>query len=379
MNKTDQLLTRGVEQILPTKDGLENLMSKKKIRVYLGIDPTGTRLHLGHSIALRKLQAFADAGHEAILLFGTGTVLAGDPSQREAARAKIAAEQIETNIATWRDQVKSIIDFNKVRIMFNGEWLLSLNLRDIIEIASHISATQLMKRDMFQKRLEKGDTIWTHEILYPLLQGYDSVAMDVDLEIGGTDQTFNMLIGRELLSKMKGKEKYVLSVPMITGTDGKQMSKSSGNCIWLADTPSEMFGKTMSIGDSQIEPYMNLLTNMDDEDIEKSLENPMNAKKKLAYEIVKIYHSEKDAKGALEYFENTFQKKEPEYSTEIPLKETIAKTIADFTSGSTSDAKRLISQGAVSVNGEVVKEISRELKIGDKLKIGATTFGRVVN
>ncbi|MCR4263632.1 MAG: tyrosine--tRNA ligase, partial [Candidatus Roizmanbacteria bacterium] len=241
---TEELLSRGVDTIYPNREMLESRISTgKPIRVYIGVDPTGHKLHIGHSIGLSKLQQFADTGHEAILLFGTGTVLVGDPSQRSEARKRITKEEIDENIKTWKKQVSSIIDFDKVKIVRNSDWLLKLGLVDIINIMSNISATQLFKRENFQKRIERGDTVWSHETLYPLLQGYDSVAMDVDLEIGGTDQTFNMLVGRELMQKMRGKEKFVLTTPMILGTDGQQMSKSTGNCVWLDDSPQDMYGK----------------------------------------------------------------------------------------------------------------------------------------
>ena len=239
----DEALSRNVDQVLPQKAKLKNLMRKRRIRLYLGVDPTGYKLHLGHTIPLRKLQEFADLGHEAILVVGTGTALAGDPSQREKARTIITEKEIKENIKTWKKQTSKILDFSRVKIKYNGDWLLKLGLREIIDIASNISATRLFQRDMFQKRMKKGDTVWMHEILYPILQGYDSVAMNVDLEIGGTDQVFNMLIGRELQQKIRNKEKFVLTCPMILGVDGKTMSKSSGNCIWIEDPAGEMFGK----------------------------------------------------------------------------------------------------------------------------------------
>ena len=218
MNLTiDEVLSRGVAKILPTKSALKRVMQRKKIRLYQGFDPTGSRLHLGHTIGLSKLMQFATLGHEVIFLFGTGTVLVGDPSQRDTARKLITQAEIDQNISNWKNQVKSIVDFSKVTIKQNGDWLTKLSLKDIVTIASNISAIQLFKRESFQRRLKRGDTVWYHETMYPLLQGYDSVAMDVDLEIGGTDQEFNMLIGRELLHKMKRKDKFVLTVPMIVG------------------------------------------------------------------------------------------------------------------------------------------------------------------
>ena len=215
----NDILSRRVDKVLPSKSELEKLISTKKIRLYQGFDPTGSRLHLGHSIGLRKLMNFANAGHEVIFLFGTGTVLVGDPSERETGRTLITQEEIEKNIETWKEQVKTIVDFDKISIKQNGDWLVPLKLKDIVNIASKISAVQLFKRDSFQKRIEKGDTVWYHETMYPLLQGYDSVVMDVDLEIGGTDQVFNMLVGRELQKKMNNRNKYVLTTPMIVGID----------------------------------------------------------------------------------------------------------------------------------------------------------------
>jgi len=372
MAKTDEALTRGVADILPSKKGLADLMAKKKIKLYLGIDPTGTKLHLGHTVPLRKLQQFANLGHEVILLFGTGTVLVGDPSQRDTARKLITQREIEKNIKTWKKQAAPILDFEKIKIKQNGEWLLKLNLKDIINIASKISAIQLFKRDMFQKRLDKGDTVLYHETMYPLLQGYDSVVMNVDLEIGGTDQIFNMLIGRELQQKMNKKEKFVLTMPMITGLDGKQMSKTSGNCVWLTDSTDEMFGKLMSVSDDQIEPYTALLTDLP---ISK-ITNPLEAKKKLAWEIVKIYHSEKEADEAQKGFERTFQKGAPEYKTEIAAKPTLLATVAKVI-GSVSQAKRLIKQGAVDINEATVSDPTHQIKGGEKIKIGKKTFVKV--
>lgn len=372
MTKVDEILTRGVADILPSRKGLADLIAKKKIKLYLGIDPTGTKLHLGHTVPLRKLQQFVDLGHEVILLFGTGTVLVGDPSQRETKRKAITQEEIEKNIKTWKKQAAPILDFEKIEIKQNGDWLLKLNLKDIINIASKISAIQLLKRDMFKKRLDKGSTVLYHETMYPLLQGYDSVVMDVDLEIGGTDQTFNMLIGRELQQKMNKREKFVLSMPMITGIDGKQMSKTSGNCVWLTDSADEMFGKLMSISDSQITSYTTLLTDLPT----TKVKNPLEAKKKLAWEIVRIYHSEKEANGAQDRFERTFQKREPEYKTEISAKPTLSATVAAVV-GSVSQAKRLIKQGAVDIDGATVSDPTHKIKGGEKIKIGKKTFVRV--
>lgn len=388
LKKIEGVLTRSVEQVLPTKAGLKRLMRRKKIRLYLGIDPTGSRLHLGHTIALRKLQEFADLGHESILLIGTGTVLAGDPSERDKARARITKKEIEQNITTWKKQASKILDFSKVKIKYNGDWLLKLKLKDIIEIASHISSIKLFKRDMFQRRLKRGDTVWMHETLYPLLQGYDSVAMDVDLEIGGTDQIFNMLIGRELQQKMKNREKFVLTFPMALGIDGKQMSKTSGNCVWLTDSPKEMFGRLMSIPDNLIIPYFELLTNKPLKlirEYEKGLKsrkiNPRDLKEKLALEIVKMYHSEGSAKKAAKEFNLVFREKKA--PLKIP-KIVIGKKIIEILdllvktklASSKSEAKRLILQKGVRINDTLQKDWKKAIKIkkGGILQVGKRKF-----
>lgn len=385
-NNITRVLKRRVEKILPSKEELGKLMKKRKLRLYQGIDPTGKRLHLGHSIGLRKLMEFAELGHEVILLFGTGTVLVGDPSQRETGRRQITKEEIEKNIKDWKEQASSIVDFSKVKVLQNADWLLKLTLEDIINIGSNISAIQLFKRDSFQRRLDGGDTVWYHETMYPLLQGYDSVVMDVDLEIGGTDQEFNMLIGRELQKKINNKEKFVLTLPMIMGTDGKTMSKSSGNCVWLNDKPDEMFGKLMSIGDEQIVPYFELATNIPDDKLKKLKKeiksgelSPLDAKKLLAETVVNELHSKDQAVKAKKNFEKTFQKGDPEYKKKHRIKEgsTILDVVSDF-ADSNSQAKRLISQGGVDINEERVKDPTTKLDGGEKVRIGKKTYITIV-
>ncbi len=377
MELIKKALTRGVAKILPSKEGLEKLISKKKIKLYQGFDPTG-KLHLGHAVGLRKLMQFADLGHEVIFLFGTGTVLVGDPSQRDSKRKKITQAEIEENIKDWKTQVAPFVDFSKVKILENGDWLNKLNFQEIINIASKISAIQLFKRKSFQRRLKRGDTVWYHETMYPVLQGYDSVVMDVDLEIGGTDQEFNMLIGRELQKKINKKEKYVLTFPMILGTDGKQMSKTSGNCIWLDDVPNNMYGKLMSISDSQLDLYIEVLTSLPLDTVKK--EGPLNAKKKLAFEVVAQAHGKSTAKKAQNLFIKTFQEKKPEYKTRIKREKNLARTITPFTSlASISDAKRYIAQGAVEVNNKTITDPTYKPEVGDRINIGTIVFGTVVS
>jgi len=381
--KIQRSLSKNVEQILPDKEKLAVLMSKRKIRLYNGIDPTGTKLHLGHSIPLRKLQEFADLGHEAIIVVGTGTVLAGDPSLRDKARPKITQKEIKDNIKTWKKQASKVLDFSKVKIKYNGDWLTKLKLAEILNIASNISAVQLFQRDMFQKRLEKGGTVWMNEVLYPILQGYDSVYMDVDLEIGGTDQVFNMLVGRDLMQKMKSKEKFVMTLPMILGTDGKPMSKSSGNCIWLDDEPNEMYGKIMSIPDEIIIPYFKTLTDIPEEkifeyeeNIKNGTVNPVELKKKLAIKIVEMYHGKKSSLNASEEFNRIFcQNEMPSEMPKIEIKEEkinilelLVKTKITL---SKAEARRLIEQGGVKINGEIQNDWKKEIKTEKEMIIQA--------
>jgi len=400
MDKINELLRRRVDSVYPTKKTLEKVLrSGKKIKVYLGIDPTAIRLHLGHTVPLRTLQSFADLGHEAILLFGTGTVLVGDPSERATGRKLITEKEIEKNIATWKNQVKPIINFKKVKIKYNGNWLTKLTLKDLINLGSKISAVQLFKRENFTRRIKAGDTVWYHETMYPLLQGYDSVVMNVDLEIGGTDQTFNMLVGRELQKKINNKEKFVLTTKMILGTDGKQMSKTSGNCIWLTDTPEDMYGKIMRVQDELIADYFEFFTATPFEKIEEikkllagSKTNPMNYKKLLAWEITKQFHNREKANQAQEYFERISQKRQlpgeiqvvdlSNLSTEDQDFFTICKNIKikDGAFKSNSEITRMIEQGGVRWNGQKItnpKLIIKKINNGDIWQWGKRVFRKM--
>lgn len=390
-NKIEKILTERVVQVLPSKEKLKKLMRKKRIRLYLGIDPTSSKLHLGHTIGLRKLQEFADLGHEAFLVIGTGTVLAGDPSLRDTARPLINQEEIKKNVKSWKKQLAKVLDFSKVKIKYNSDWLLKLNLEDIIKIASHISAIKLFQREMFQRRIEKGDTVWFHETIYPLLQGYDSVALDVDLEIGGTDQIFNMLIGRELQQKIHKKEKFILTFPLIFGIDGKPMSKTSGNCIWLTDSADEMYGKIMSIPDNLIIPYFEFLTNISHKKLQKYKKelqlkkiNPMILKEKLAFEITKMYHSKEKSERAKKEFQKVFRKKQlPSKITEIQIKKGIINILDLLVNtrlvSSKSEAKRIILQNGVKVDGQIENDWRKniEIKKGMVIQVGKRKFLRI--
>lgn len=380
----NDLLTRRVAKILPSKEGLEKLIGSKKIRLYQGFDPTGGRLHLGHTIGLRKLMEFARAGHEVIMLFGTGTVLVGDPSLRDTARKVITQDEIDNNIKNWKKQVEKIVDFSLVTIKQNGDWLTKMTLKDIINVASNISSVQLFKRDSFTRRIEKGDTVWYHETMYPLLQGYDSVVMDVDLEVGGTDQEFNMLIGRELQKKMNNREKWVLDTPMILGTDGKTMSKTSGNCIFLDEKPEDMFGKLMGVNDDLVKTYFELLTDVPMSEIEQlDPSKPVDNKKRLAFEITRQFHGEENAKSAQTTFENVVQGgMAPSDTPVISVDPKI--TVFDLLKSaklevSNSDIKRTLEQGGVEIDNKKITDPTQllELKGGEIIKFGKRTFRKV--
>lgn len=355
----EHVLGRGVAEVLPGADTLHKLMQEKKIRVYLGIDPTGSLLTLGHSVVLRKLQQFADLGHEVILLIGNGTVKIGDPTGKDTTRPELTNEQIEENFKTWKEQASKVLDFSNIEIRHNGDWLDKLSYSDIVKLMAKTTVQQLMERDMFQERLKEGRPIHGHEIMYPLLQGYDSVVMDVDLEIGGTDQTFNMMMGRTLQRQYNNREKWVLTTPLINGTDGRKMSKSYGNFIALTENSVDMYGKLMSVSDEMIIQYFEVLTDVSDAELAemtaaiKAGQNPMAFKKRLAFVITEMYHSTKAAEEAADHFEKTVQQGQiPDDLVEISLAgvNTILEAVkACMPDQSNSNIRRLVEQGAVEL------------------------------
>jgi len=386
--KIDQVLTKGTEQILPNKKGLAELMKQRKIRLYFGIDPTSLNIHIGHAVPLRKLRDFQDLGHEVILLFGTFTAQIGDPSGRDKKRKPLTLKQVKKNIATYKKQASKVLDMSKVKIKQNHVWLENLKFNDLVKIGSNFTTSRLLERNMFQNRLKKGQEVWLNELLYPLMQGYDSVAMNVDLEIGGTDQTFNMLVGRKLQKIYNKKEKYILTTPMLTGLDGREMSKTYGNFVNLTDAPNDMFGKIMSLKDELIIHYFELCTGLDLVDIkeiEKNLKskkvNPRDIKANLAKEIVKIYHSEKLAQKAEQEFNRVFKEKKP--PSEIKKVKIVKKEIGILDllvkaklASSKSEAKRLIEQNAVKIDGSLKNDWKEIIKIkkGMVIKVGKRKF-----
>lgn len=363
--KTDpiiEVLTRGVTEVI-IREELEKKMRTSKIRLYLGIDPTGTRLHLGHAIALRKLRDFQRLGHEVIFLVGSFTAMIGDTSDKDAMRTQLTHEQIQENFRTYKEQAAKILDFTKIQIKYNHEWLEKLKFEDILNLANKFTVQQMIEREMYQKRINEKKPIGLHEFLYPLMQGYDSVAMDVDLEVGGNDQLFNMLAGRTLQRVLKSRDKYVLTVELLEGTDGRKMAKTYNNVINITDTPNEQYGKIMSMKDELILKYFELCTDRTLAEIaefKKELKdgiNPRDLKMRLAREIVTMYYSAQKAENAEKEFTKIFQKKED--PTEVPLQKIDAKEmklidLLAYTkmAASKSEARRLVEGGGVELDHE---------------------------
>lgn len=394
MDTIDKLLTRGVANIIPGKAELHKLLnSGKKLNIYLGIDPTATKIHLGHAVPLRKLQAFAELGHNVTFLIGDFTALIGDTSDKDTERPVLTSEQIQENFKTYKKQAEKILDFSKVTVRHNSEWLKKLSYADIIRLSQQFSLNDFISRELIRKRLDDGKRVAFHETQYPLMQGYDSYYLDADLQLGGTDQTFNMQAGRTLQKLWRNKESFVMANSFLEGTDGRKMSKSWGNAIWLDDEAIDMYAKVMAIKDDLIPQYYLLGTNTplaEVEKIKKELKDgksPMQIKKDLAKVIVAELHSAKDAEAAQEHFEKTVQKKEmPEEIDEIVLPQalqsgaTIAEIITSINlASSKSDSKRLIEQGGVTIDNEVIIDPNAafEPKEDTIIKVGKRKYVKI--
>ena len=362
---------KGVAEIIDKKSLEQKLKSKKKLRIKLGVDPTRPDIHLGHAVALRVLKKLQDAGHIIIFLIGDYTTKIGDPSGRNTTRPILDDAEIKKNAKTYFDQVGLILDLKKTEIRYNSEWFSKMNFNDIIQLAGKFTVAQIIERDDFEKRLKGGQDVGLHEMLYPLMQAYDSVVLKADVEFGGTDQRFNILAGRDLQKKMGQAPQDVVMMDILIGLDGKEkMSKSLDNFIGISENPKTMFGKAMSIPDSLIESYFTLCTDETAAEIKKQIEsmnppagggkNPRDVKAELAEKIVELYHGKKEAKEAKEEFFKVFSKKE--LPSEIP----IVKLSGSFelplflielgATTSNSEARRLISQGAVKIDGAKVTD-----------------------
>ena len=391
MDSIDELLTRGVANIIPGKEILrKELESGRKLNIFLGIDPTSTKIHLGHAVALRKLQAFADLGHNVKFLIGDFTALIGDTSDKDTERPVLTAHEIAQNFQTYKAQAEKIVDFSQVKVVHNSEWLKQLTFEDIVKLTQHFSVGDFVGRELIRKRLSENKRVGLHEFLYPVMQGYDSYHMDIDIQIGGTDQTFNMQAGRELQKDIRNKQAFIMTNIIMEGTDGRKMSKSWGNAIWLDDTAEDMYAKIMAINDELIIPYYTLATNVpmvavkEAEAALKKGEHPMNIKKELAMEIVKELTSLKDAEAAKESFGKRVQGgampddiETHELKTEkISLVELLIQTKL---ATSNSEARRLLEQGGVSVNETVIKDPAEMITIQENpiIKVGKRRFVKV--
>jgi tyrosyl-tRNA synthetase len=388
--KIEELLDRGVENVYPSRDFLEaRLKEGKQLSLYLGIDPTGPDLHIGHSIQLRKLRAFQDLGHKIILLIGDFTGMIGDPTDKSAARTRLTKEQVLKNAENYKEQAAKILDFdgdNPVEVKYNSEWLAKMSFTDVIELASNFTVQQMLERDMFDNRMKDGKPIYLHEFLYPLMQGQDCVAMDVDGEVGGNDQTFNMLTGRTLMKAVTGKEKFVVTSKLLEDPTGKKMGKSEGNMITLGDSSDEMFGKIMSWTDGMIVPGFEILTKEDFEAVDKELKgdaNPRDVKARLARLVVVQYFDEAEAQAASDRFDQLFQKKKtpdeiPEHkvSGSMSIVEALIETKL---AKSKSDARRLIEGGGVKVDEKVVEAPEQEVASGALIQKGKRHFVRLTS
>jgi len=387
----EKVLERGVAEILPDKNSFLNLVKRKKLRIYFGIDPTSPNLHLGHFVPLKKLAEFQKLGHETILLIGDFTAQIGDPSGRDKKRKPLSPKEIQRNMRGYKKQLSKVLDLSKTKIAYNSKWLAKMGLKDVLELASHFTVSRLLERDMFQERLKKGQEVWVSEMLYPLMQGYDSVGLDVDLEIGATDQKFNMLVGRKLQKIYRKKEKFILTVPLLLGLDGRKMSKTYKNTVNLTDSPEEMFGKIMSLKDELIFQYFRLLTDIPEKEIvrmEKEVErgklNPRDAKEKLALEIVTIFWGEKKARQAKKEFINVFRKKGIPENIPVFFCPKNSYPILDlllylYLAKSKSEAKRLIKQGGVKIDKVVVKDPKKIVKVreGMVIQVGKRKFAKL--
>lgn len=387
-----ELLTRGVVNILPDEKALREKLEKgDKLNVYLGIDPTATRIHIGHAVALRKLQQFAVLGHNVTFLIGDFTALIGDTSDKNDERPVLTSDQIEENFQSYKRQAEKILDFTTVTVRHNSEWLSKLSFKEIVELLQHFSVGDFVSRELIRDRLQAGKRVGLHETIYPVMQGYDSYFMDTDVQIGGGDQTFNMLAGRTLQKDIRNKESYILVTGYLEGTDGRKMSKSWGNAIWLEDEPREVYGKIMSLKDELIPNYLEVATSLNMNEVNelasRASSEPMEVKKILAYQITKELNSEDSAEEAQAYFEETFQRGGvSEHVTEINV-DTKTSNVVDLLVDtglvpSKSEAKRLVRDGAVDFDNQTINDPTQELTVlenGSIIKVGKKTIAKLVS
>ncbi len=393
-----ELLTSDAVNMVLREELLEKLKRGRPLRVKYGADPSAPDLHLGHSVPLRRLRKFQELGHRIVFIIGDFTGRIGDPSGRSKTRPMLSEEQIRANAKTYAEQVGKILDVSQCEIAYNSEWFGKMDAADLLRLTSHYTVARMLERDDFAKRLAEESPIAVLELLYPLVQGYDSVAVRADVEVGGTDQLFNLLVGRDIMRAYGLEPQVVLTWPLLVGIDGtEKMSKSLGNYVGIAESPGEMFGKLMSIPDDLLPQYLQLLLEWPAEKVREALEaveagqvNPRDLKDEMAREIVATYHGEDAAQEASEEFRRVFSQRE--LPSEMPDVEVAAE---DLTNGaiwiiklvraagfapSNSEARRLVQQGGVRINDEPIKDdtASVVVKTGDVLKVGRRRFGRIV-
>lgn len=394
--KIKEILTRGVDKIYPSIEELfKKLQSRKKLRIYCGYDPTGSHLHTGHLITILKLADFQSLGHQIIMLIGDFTAMIGDPSDKSEARKKLSRKEVLVNCKNYKKIANKFINFsgdNPAKLMYNSKWSDKLTFVDIIEITSNFTVQQMIVRDMFQERIKKEKPIYLHEFLYPIAQAYDSVAMNVNIEIGGSDQLFNMLCGRDLMKTIRKKEKFVLSTKLLVDPSGKKMGKTEGNMVKLDDSPKEIYGKIMSWPDELIIPTFEICTRFPLEKIEKMKKeinsgklNPIEAKILLAKEITSMCHGKEKAEMAQKEFERIFkEKKIPTKLPEIKINEKnlsiLDLLIKTKLAPSKSEAKRLIIQKGIKIDNKVFQDWKGvvETKKGLIIQKGKREFVRII-
>ena len=380
-------LSRGAAEVISAAELAARLAEGRPLRVKLGMDPTAPDLHLGHAVTLKKLREFQRDGHTVIFLVGDFTAMIGDPTGRSETRKPLTREQITLNAETYRGQVFKILDPDRTEIRFNSEWMQPLGVDHLIRIAANLSVARMLERDDFEKRLAAQEPLFLHELLYPLIQGYDSVALKADIELGGTDQKFNLLVGRELQRAFGQPPQVVMTMPLLEGLDGqRKMSKSYGNSIGIADQPEDMFGKVMSISDALMHRYYELLTDAPAEElsgVKSGAIHPMEAKKRLAERIVTEYHGAAAARRARNYFETKFQRRQvpaeaPVYRIAQELWVCELMKQLRFAS-STTEARRLIGQGAVKVDGQTIADPNFRFVPGEHkvLEVGKRRVARI--
>ena len=393
-----RLISHGVADLLPEdefKKKLEkSVETNTPLIVKLGLDPTAPDIHLGHTVVLRKLKLFQDFGHKVIILIGDFTARIGDPTGKSVTRPPLTEEQVITNAKTYQEQIFKVLDPEKTEVRFNSEWLSKLDFADVLKLASKYTVARMLERDDFHKRYTEGRPISIHEFMYPLMQGYDSIALKADVEFGGTDQTFNLLMGRHLQGEEGMPEQTIITMPILEGLDGVQkMSKSLGNYIGISEAPSEMYGKAMSIPDELMMRYFMLVTDMSIEeqeqlgkDLESGAAHPRDVKMKLAHTIVRLYHGEEAANFGQEEFVRVFQKHAmptdiPEYKvafTEEPV--FVPQLLSDAgLTASNGEARRSIKAGAFKIDGEKCNEEHIVLKDGMVLQVGKRKFIKIVS